>query len=79
MKEVMNFKVVPYDAKTIEIQKLKVDTFRKDDVVIIKVPNDVQPKDVQEFVSKIKIAFPNESLVIVGQDVEFAKLVELDG
>lgn len=79
MKEVMNFKVVPYDAKTIEIQKLKVDTFRKEDVVIIKVPNDVQPQDVQEFISKIKIAFPNESLVIVGQDVEFAKLVELDG
>ena len=79
MKKVMNFKVVPYDSKTIEIQKLKVDTFRKDDVVIIKVPNDVKPIDVQEFIAKIKMAFPNESLVIVGQDVEFAKLVELDG
>ena len=75
---IMNFKVVPYDYKTIEIQKMSVDTFQKDNVVIIKIPKGISPVEIKEFVGKIKLAFPSESLVIVGHDVEFARLVDID-
>ena len=77
-KPVMTFKVVRYDAKTIEIQKVSTEFFRKEDVVIVKIPKLVSPKEVQSFVSQIKIAFPNESLVIVGHEIEFARLVDID-
>lgn len=78
MKELMTFKVVPYDSKTVEIQKFKVDTFRREDVVMVKVPKDIDHKEMPEFIHELKLIFHAESLVIVGHDVEFAKLVNVD-
>lgn len=77
-KPLMTFKVVRFDTKTIEIQKVSTEFFRKEDVVVIKIPKLISPKEVQAFISQIKVAFPNESLVIVGHEIEFARLVDID-
>ena len=71
------YAILPLEAETKKFCGMTFQTESLDNVVIVHVPDDSSPAEVEDFRDKLMLAIPDRTVIVVPESVKFCRVKEV--